>query len=142
MGLQEPAWWSFPEHYEKLDLLYMRSMLPLYCQKATHIFPMSDFCLTESRKYLKMPLSNATVTYAAPDAFFKPVEDLAILDECRNKYQLPPKFILGLPRVSHPGLDNSTSFFPGKNPETTVRAFALCREQIPHKTRVRRAQGP
>ena len=133
MGLQEPAWWAFPEHYEKMDLFYMRTMLPFYCRKASHILPMSDFVLTESRKHLKLPLDNTTVTYAAPDKIFKRIENPAILHEFRNKYQLPPKFILGLPRVSHAGLDNSTSFFPGKNAETTVRAFALCRERIPHK---------
>jgi glycosyltransferase involved in cell wall biosynthesis len=133
MGLQEPVWWVWPEHHERWDVRYMRTMLPLYCRKATHLFPMSGFVLAENRKCLRLPLNNTTVTYTAPDKFFAPVEDPVILDEFRNKYELPPKFILGLTRVDHPGLDNSTSFFPGKNPETTVRAFALCRQQIPHK---------
>jgi glycosyltransferase involved in cell wall biosynthesis len=133
MGLQEPSWWVWPEHHETWDVRYMRTMLPVYCRKATHFFPMLGFVLEENRKYLRLPLDNATVTYSAPDKSFVPVEDPDVLNEFRNKYQLPQKFILGLPRVDHPGLDNSTSFFPGKNPETTVRAFALCRKEIPHK---------
>jgi len=38
-------------------------------------------------------------------------------------------------RVDHPGLDKYQKikkFFPGKNPETVLRAFVRCREEIPH----------
>jgi glycosyltransferase involved in cell wall biosynthesis len=33
-------------------------------------------------------------------------------------------------RVDHPGLDKSTSFFPGKNVETAVKAHMRCRDEI------------
>jgi hypothetical protein len=29
MGLQEPAWWVWPQHYERWNVVYMRAMLPL-----------------------------------------------------------------------------------------------------------------
>lgn len=133
MGLQEPAHWVWPEHYERWDVRYMRMMLPLYCRRAAHLFPNSRFILEENREHLRLPFRNATVTYSAPHREFRPHLDAAVLHECRVKYDLPARFILGVTRVDHPGLDKSTSFHPGKNVETTVRAYSLCRQHVPHK---------
>jgi glycosyltransferase involved in cell wall biosynthesis len=132
MGLQEPAWWTEPEYYERFDVLYQKIMLPLYCRKASHFFPMAKFVLEESRKYLRLPLHNATVTYPAAQDHLQPIEDQETLQQFRTQYQLPEKFILGITRVDHPGLENSSSFYPGKNVHTTLRAFLRCRDAIPH----------
>jgi glycosyltransferase involved in cell wall biosynthesis len=132
MGLQEPVWWAWRSQYEWLDLHYERLMLPIYCRKASHIFPMSDFILAENRKYLKLPFENTTVTWAAPNRYIRRIEDPSVLGELRSRYGLPGKFILSVTRVLHVGLDRSSTFFPGKNPETALRAFILCRDDIPH----------
>src|SRR3990172_5642086 len=81
MGLQEPAWWAWPEHYEWWDVRYMKLMLPLYCRKAAHIFPNSNFILEENRKYLRLALNNTTVTHSAPKEYFRPVKDPVALEE-------------------------------------------------------------
>lgn len=133
MGLQEPAWWTHPDHYEWFDAHYMRTMLPLYCRKSSHLFPMSNFILEENRKVLGMALENVTVTYTAPGKHFFPIRDQEVLAEFREKYKLPENFILGVTRVLHPGLDRSNSFHSTKNPETTLRAFLLCRGAIKQK---------
>jgi glycosyltransferase involved in cell wall biosynthesis len=133
MGLAEPVWWAWPDHYERWDVRYMRTMLPLYCRKAAYFFPMSNFMLEENRQYLGLPFVNAAVAYSAPEEAFRPIDSAALLEQFRNKYQLPPRFILSVTRVDHPGLENSTSFHAGKNVDTTLRAFALCRKEIPHK---------
>lgn len=135
MGLQEPDWWVSPEYYERFDLLFIKRMLPIYCRKASHLFPMSHFDLEESRKYLHLPLKNATVTYTCPGKHMKPMDETSGLRKFREEYQLPERFILGVTRVDHPGLDHYQEikdFFPGKNPETILRAFILCRDDIPH----------
>jgi glycosyltransferase involved in cell wall biosynthesis len=132
MGLQEPVWWAWPEHYEWLDIRYMRLMFPLYCRKAAHFFPMANWILEENRKHVGLPFTNSTVTYPAPQDHLRPVSDPAILEEFRARYRLPQKFILAVTRVDHPGLEGSKSFYPGKNVHTTVRAFMLCRDSIPH----------
>lgn len=133
MGLQEPAWWTMPQDYEWLDRNYMRAMLPLYLRKAAHIFPMSRFILEENRRVLNHPLENATLAYSAPQADFAPCEDQSFLDEYRKKLNLPERYILSVTRVTHPGVEGSTSFYPGKNPETTFRAYAKIRDLVPHK---------
>lgn len=132
MGLQEPAWWTEPEYYEKFNAFYQKLMLPLYCRKANHLLPMAYWILNENRKYLKLPLLNTTVTHPAPHKHLVPVTDVEQLNNFKKKYNLPDKFILSVTRVDHPGLDNSTSFYPGKNPQTTLKAFLQIKDQIPH----------
>jgi len=133
MGIQEPDWYVYPEYYEWFDARYMKAMLPIYCRKASHLFPMSLFNLEESRKHLGLPLKNVTVTYTCPGKHMKPMDDPFPLETFREKYRLPERFLLCITRVDHPGLDNfqKRKFFPGKHPETVLKAFILCREHIP-----------
>jgi glycosyltransferase involved in cell wall biosynthesis len=132
MGLQEAGMWVEPQYYERWDVVYTRVMWPIYCRRAAHLFPMAKFILDENRKYMGLPLKNATVTYPAPQDHLKPVNDPVTLESFRTAYKLPSRFILSVTRVDHPGLDNSESFYPGKNPHATLRAFLLCRDAIPH----------
>jgi len=46
---------------------------------------------------------------------------------------LPKRFMLCVTRVDHPGLEGCTAFHPGKNPETTLRAFLSCPPSLPHQ---------
>lgn len=131
MGLQEPAWWAWPEHHPWWDVLYMRIMLPLYCRKSAHIFPMSQFILEENRKYLKLPLENTSVAYTAANLHFGLIDDAQVLKDFRAKYDLPEKYILSVTRVENIG-NEETTFCSTKNVETTVRAYTLCRDKIPH----------
>ena len=132
MVLQEPAWFAIPEHHAWWDVLYMRAMLPLYCRKASHLFPQSEFNLNETRKYLRLPLENVTVTHYAPDACFMRVWDAEALRQFRQSHGLPEKFILTVTRVLNQG-NNSATFTGTKNLETTLHAFQQIREHVPHK---------
>lgn len=132
MGLQEPAWFVWPEHYEWFDRTYMRLMLPLYVRRAAVIFPNSQFILDESRKFLPLPAEKVAVTHTAAKPYIARVTDPARLEAFRQEYQLPQRYILNVTRVDHPGVEGSRSFHPGKNPETTLRAFLELRHEIPH----------
>jgi glycosyltransferase involved in cell wall biosynthesis len=134
MGLHEPAWWAWPEHYEWFDRHYMKLMLPIYIRKSKRLFPISQFVVDECKKYIKQNFDKAIVAYPAPKDYFKRIDDQDELARIKAKYDLPDKFVLSVTRVDHPGLDSSESFFPGKNPETTARAFIKCKGQIdlPH----------
>ncbi len=132
MGLQEPAWWRWPQFYEWWDVLYMKTMLPLYCHKAKHIFPFSNFVVEENRKYFNLRSDRITVTHPAPTEHFHRISDKAALARFRAEQDLPERFVLAVTRVSHTGHDNPT-WFPGKNIETVLHAFALVRDAIPHE---------
>lgn len=134
MGIQEPDWYVYSEYYERFDGFYNRVMIPIYARRCTHLFPMSRFDLEESKKYLGLPLRNVTVTYTCPGPHMQPVSDAAALATFREAHQLPEQFLLCVTRVDHPGLDGfeKKKFFAGKNPESLLRAFLLCRDQLPH----------
>jgi len=132
MGLQEPAWWAWPQHHPWWDVSYMRTMLPLYCRKAAHVFAWSQFVLQENRKYLSLPLNNSTVTYAGITPDFHPIEDSVRLGEVRRKYDLPEKFILSVTRVENIG-NQKTSFSGTKNVDTSIRAYLHCRKHLAQK---------
>jgi len=132
MGLQEPAWWAWPEHYEKGDVIYQKLMLPIYARKASHFFPMAQWVIDENRKYINLPFNNATVTNPGVHSHIKPVNDKKVLEQFRAKYNLPQKFLLSMTRVDNPGMDRSKKWNPSKNPHTTLKAFLLCRDKIPH----------
>jgi glycosyltransferase involved in cell wall biosynthesis len=125
MGLQEPAWWAWPDHYEYMDVIYQRVMLPIYCRKSKHLFSWSKFNLDETMKYLGRFFNNSSVVPPAPNNYFRQIEDKDALEDFRKNYHLPEKFILSVTRVDHPGLDKSNSFHPGKNVDTTLKAFIL-----------------
>jgi len=133
MGLHEPAWWAWPEHYEWFDRNYMKLMLPIYIRKAKHLFPISQFVVDECKKYINYPFNNVTISYPAPKPYFRRIKDQSVLASTKEKFSLPEKFILSVTRVDHPGLDKSDSFFPGKNPQTTVKAFIDIRNKNSHR---------
>jgi glycosyltransferase involved in cell wall biosynthesis len=130
MGLQEMAWRIWPQFYEKRDVAYQKLFFPLYCRKAKHFFPWSEFVLGEMRRFVDLGRKEATITPPSPAACFRPMADDDALRDFQAKHALPDRFIACVTRVDHPGLDQSTSFFPGKNVDTAVRAFIQCRERI------------
>lgn len=132
MGIHEPAWWAWPEHYEWWDIAYIKTMLPLYCRKASVLFAISNFIIEENRKYIGLSFNKAVVTYPAPREYFRPIHEPGLLESFREKYQLPERFILGVTRVDHVGNENPT-YYGGKNVETIIRAYLLSRHEYPHK---------
>jgi glycosyltransferase involved in cell wall biosynthesis len=132
MGLQEPAWWAWPQHYEPLDRWYMRLSLPIYIRRSAHLFPWSQFNVDETRRLLRVKLPPYTLAYGAPPKHFAPVTDPSAQAEWRERHGLPERYLLCVTRVDHPGVEGATSFHEGKNPETTLRAFIKCRDQVPH----------
>jgi glycosyltransferase involved in cell wall biosynthesis len=133
MGIHEPAWWAWPEHYNRFNVLYQKLFLPLYMKKSSHLFSMTQFVVDENRKYIGVPLEKTTVIYAAISDNFRRIDDSEGLMRFREKYGLEGKFILCVTRVDHPGLDGSDSYHEGKNPETALAAFNLIKNNVPHE---------
>src|SRR5262249_27192936 len=120
MGLHEPAWGGWPEHYERFDRNYMKPLPPLYFRRSSPLLPISQFVVDENRKYIELPLDKVTVAYPAPKDYFRPIQDRSSLEGFRSRLGLPERFILSVTRVDHVGLEGSKTFFPGKNVEITV----------------------
>lgn len=132
MGLQEPAWWVYPEHYQKFDVFYQKRMLPIYVKRSSHIFPMAKWVIEENQKYINIPIDNCTVTNPGVHDHLGFVTDSVKLKKFREKHNLPDKFVLSMTRVDNPGMDKSNKWNPSKNPHTTLRSFLLLKNKISH----------
>lgn len=132
MGLQEPTWFALPHQHPWWDVAYMRLALPLYCRKCRHFFPWTRFQLEESRKHLGMSLKNATVTYGAPREHFRRRVEPSEIEEFRSRHALPETYLVSVVNVLLKGYRRQV-FTPIKNVETTIRAYGLIRDRVPHR---------
>ena len=76
-----------------------------------------DFC-----KATNYPEDRVWTTHLGVDGDFSPIEDLALLEEIRQRYALRDPFVLF---VGH--------LFPNKNLGNLLRAFQLISAEIPHR---------
>ena len=94
MALHGSSWYTNPEFYSKFDILYVHTMMPVYCKKANFLISNSNLTTKDYIKYLNVDESKiATVPLAAGEEFTL-IYDPQILDDIKNKYKLPENFIL------------------------------------------------
>jgi glycosyltransferase involved in cell wall biosynthesis len=129
MGLQEPGYWVWPEHTRWWDRAYQKTMIPLMCRRAKYLFPNSQFILDEFRKYVRVPLTNVTVTYNAPHPQFRRITDRKSLEDTRHRYNLTHPFILCVTRVLNFSGDRGEVWDDSKNVECAIRAYLHCKNQ-------------
>ena len=91
--------WFMPDQaifYPKLDVTYIRTVMPLYFHKATAVISVSQLTTNNFNQVLNLPPGKIKTIYFAPAKHFKPVSDGETLQRVKNKYHLPKKFILTL----------------------------------------------
>ena len=117
MHLRGSEYWAYPEYYEKLDLIYQKLMLPIFCRKAWHLIVESNFVKQDFQRLLAIPTKKMTMIYLAPNKQFRPMlnKELRLVKE---KYSLPNRFALTVTRVKQ-----GKKFYPGKNLDKTIEAF-------------------
>ena len=119
--------WFIPEHarfYGKLDVAYIRMVMPWYFRKAAAVLSVSQLTTDDFNRILRLPASKVVTTYLAPGPHFKRVTAPEILERVRAKYLLPDRFLLTLSKV---GGGNR------KNVEGILRAFSLFQNSVPHR---------
>ena len=119
MHLRGAGYWVNPHFSKKLDLIYQRTISPLYVKKATHVIVESDTVKELFKKFLKVDEKKMTRIYLAPSERFKVISDKQQLDRVRKRYRLPSEFILTVTRV----VENKTMYYPGKNLIKALAAF-------------------
>ena len=117
MVLHGASWYEKPELYPRLDILYVRMAMPVYCRLADFLISNSDLTTRDFKNFLSVPEGKIETVRLSYDESFAPVEDRKTLDEIRKKYSLPDRFVITV-----------TSYDPRKNFETLLRAFEKCRE--------------
>lgn len=119
--------WLIPEYarfYNRLDVAYIRAMMPLYCKRASAILSVSQLTTDHFNRILKLPPGKVRTVYFGPGKQFKRVEDTATLQRVKLQYNLPDRFILTLSKYGDGGR---------KNIGGVLQAYERVHPRVPHK---------
>jgi hypothetical protein len=117
--------WFIPEHaqyYNKWDVRYIKTFMPLYFKKATAIISVSRLTTDNFNKILGLPTGKIKTVYFGPAKFFKRIENEKILKQVKQKYRLPARFIFSLSKYGMGGGNR-------KNIDKIFRAYELFHQQ-------------
>ena len=106
------SWFTHPELYGRLDVLYIRLMMPRYCRRADAVLSNSRLTTDDFVRFLGVPREKLATIHAAADPRFQPIADDAEGQRIRDRYGLPERFLLTVGRYD-----------PRKNLATLVTAF-------------------
>jgi glycosyltransferase involved in cell wall biosynthesis len=120
--LQGSDWYVNPQNYRWWDNLYIRTMLPLYCRKATRLLAISQSTVDDLVRYIGIDPCKATVTYASISSHFNTQRDETALAAFKGQYRLPDHFILTVARAYHTGHAQLPPY-PGGNNERLLKAY-------------------
>lgn len=101
-----------PETQTQLNQLYLRMMMPRFCQHARQIIAVSHNTSQDIQRFYQIPAEKITTIYPGVHPRFQRVTDPAVLERVQAKYHLPPRFALFVGTVE-----------PRKNLDNVLLAF-------------------
>jgi glycosyltransferase involved in cell wall biosynthesis len=128
-------YWSHPEFFAgwsgRMDQLYNRLMIPLYCRQAARVLTNSDTLGDELVRHARVPRSKLRTVYASADESFRPVTDPATLARVRERYRLPAEPYLLMVVKGHQiqGQVTRKALTPRKNVEIALEAYGRMRKR-------------
>jgi glycosyltransferase involved in cell wall biosynthesis len=113
-----------PEMISKKNFISLNSQMHLTAKKATKIITVSENSKKDIIQFLKIPDKKIEVIYEAADSSFKVINDEDARNKVREKYNLPPQYLLYV-----------GTYLPHKNLETLIRALHKLRQdtKVPYK---------
>jgi glycosyltransferase involved in cell wall biosynthesis len=126
-------YWSHPEFFAgwsgRMDQLYNRLMIPLYCRQAARVLTNSDTLGDELVRHAGVPRSKLRTVYASADESFRPVTDSATLARVRERYRLPAEPYLLMVVKGHQiqGQVTRKALTPRKNVAVALEAYGRMR---------------
>lgn len=97
------AGWFLPgaeRYWSRWELAYVRRVMPMYCRKAAAILSVSEQTTEVFNRVLNLPEGKVRTVYFAPARQFRPVSDPGVLQAARERYNLPPRFVLTLSKAA------------------------------------------
>jgi glycosyltransferase involved in cell wall biosynthesis len=126
-------YWGHPEFYTgwsgRVDRIYSRLMIPLYCRRAVRVLTNSDTLGEELIRYVGVPRAKLRTVYASADESFRPILDPAALAAVRGRYGLPEEPFLLMVVKGHQtmGQASGKTLTPRKNVSLAVQAYERMR---------------
>ena len=122
LTIHDASLFLYSQYHPRTRLLAMRSLLPALARRAAAIITVSQQAKQELAHVLKIAPAKIFVVHEAAPEHFQPVVDPHQRAALRQKYRLPPRFLL------HVG-----TLEPRKNLDRLVRALAQVRRYgYPH----------
>ncbi len=123
MSAHGASWFVRPDLYSnKIDLTYIRMVMPLYCRKSAAIVANSDLTRNDYIRVLKVPPEKITTVRLGMNEDFKIIEDKVLLETMRKKYHLPARYIFSV-----------VKYDPRKNFGNLIEGFRILRKRLPAK---------
>lgn len=122
MTVHGASWFVHPELYGRLDIAYIRAVMPLYCRRANAIIANSELTRSDFIRLLGVSPAKIHTIYLGTNEQFRVIEDRSVLEAVRRKHALPDRFILSV-----------IKYDPRKNFKNLVAAFRILRGRIPCK---------
>jgi len=122
MTVHGASWFVHPELYNRLDIAYIRAVMPRYCAKADAILSNSGLTTDDFVRILKVNPSKIHTVHLGTHERFRVIDDKAALAAARAEFKLPERYILSV--IKHD---------PRKNFENLIAAFRLLRKRMPVK---------
>jgi glycosyltransferase involved in cell wall biosynthesis len=126
-------YWSHPEFFAgwsgRMDQVYNRLMIPLYCRQAARVLTNSDTLGDELVRHAGVPRSKLRTVYASADESFQTVTDPATLARVRERYRLPAEPYLLMVVKGHQiqGQVTRKALTPRKNVAVALEAYGRMR---------------
>ena len=123
-------YWIYPNYYDRLDLIYAKTFIPLYCKKAAMIVTLSDTLKNDLNRFIGVPNEKMITIYSAPDDRFKIINNQRYLDRIRSTLKLPDKkFILSVTKPYSAIGSKNDKLYPRKNIEAIIDSFLRIKEK-------------
>jgi glycosyltransferase involved in cell wall biosynthesis len=120
--LHGSEWFVIPQHFRLYDQWYFKNFVPLYCRSADAFIAVSHAVKKDVVEHTGVSASKVVPIHNGFDpALFQPVHDAQRLQQIREKYHLPEKFILWVGQIES-----------RKNVSRLLQAFAQLKDEIPH----------
>ncbi|MDX9979161.1 MAG: glycosyltransferase family 1 protein [Lentisphaeria bacterium] len=108
----------YPEHHQRADLWFFKTVYPQYLRRASLILAVSERGRQDIIEKLGIEAHKIKTVHLAANPVFRVLRDRQVLEEARRRYRLPARYIV---YVGH--------IYPGKNIGRLFQALALVRQQ-------------
>lgn len=109
----------YPQFSEKSDLLFFKTLYPLFLRRAAAIISVSENARRDVIRFLRLSPAKIRTIYMAAAPGFRRIDDRSALEAVRAKYGLPERFVLNVGLI-----------YPGKNIPNLLRALQIVRKSV------------
>ena len=89
----------FPKYHLPMNLLYLNTMMPRFLKRADAIIAVSECSKRDCVRLYNINPDKIRVIYEGVNPRYRPIHDPAAQAQVRQKYHLPPKFVLYLATI-------------------------------------------